>query len=58
MFVTTYKELYFHLFNALTDAINELEQGNTVSAIYQMKQAQIQTEERHLDLDIVPDREC
>ena len=55
--MTTYKELYFHLFNALTDAINELEQGQIVSAISRMKQAQIRTEARHLDLDIVPDQE-
>ena len=42
--MTTYKELYFHLFNTLTDAIDDLEQGHIINAIYRMKQAQIQTE--------------
>ncbi len=56
--MTTYKELYFHLFNTLTDAIDDLEQGHIINAIYRMKQAQIQTEEQHLDLDLVPDCKC
>ena len=36
----TYKELYFHLFNTLTDAITDLEQGQVLTAIHRMKLAQ------------------
>ena len=53
--VTTYKDLYYHLFNTLTDAIEELEAGRVVIAIEEMKQAQIRTEEEVLKVDIMPD---
>ena len=53
--MTTYKDLYYHLFNALTDAIEELEAGRVVIAIEEMKQAQIRTEEEVLKVDIMPD---
>lgn len=51
----TYRELYFFLFNALTDALEELERGRIVIAIHQMKQAQQTAEERHMETDILPD---
>ena len=53
--MTTYKELYFHLFNALTDAICELEDGRVVTAILRMKHAQQAAEELHLETDIIPE---
>ncbi len=53
--MTTYKELYFHLFNALTDAIEDLETGRIVLAIHRMKQAQLSAEEAHLRTDILPE---
>ena len=53
--MTTYKELYFHLFNVLTDAIEELEAGRIVTAIDRMKRAQCAAEEVHLQTDIVPE---
>lgn len=53
--VTTYKDLYYRLFNTLTDAIEELEAGRVVIAIEEMKQAQIRAEEEVLKVDIMPD---
>ena len=53
--MTTYKELYFHLFNVLTDAIEDLEAGRIVTAIARMKQAQRSAEEAHLRTDILPE---
>lgn len=40
-----YKKMYLHLFNAVTDAINE---PNHIKRIEMMKQAQIDTEEMHI----------
>ena len=51
--MNTYKELYFHLFNALTDAIENIEEGRVIIAIDRMKRAQIVTEEAHLQKDIL-----
>ncbi|MBQ7778282.1 MAG: hypothetical protein IJ396_05185 [Oscillibacter sp.] len=53
--MTTYKDLYYRLFNTLTDAIEELEAGRVVIAIEEMKQAQIRAEEEVLKVDIMPD---
>ena len=53
--MTSYRELYFHLFNALTDAILDLEAGRVVPAIQTMKQAQQEAEEAHLRSDILPE---
>ena len=53
--MTTYRELYFHLFNALTDAICDLEEGRIITAIDGMKRAQIDAEEAHLQTDILPE---
>ena len=53
--MTSYRELYFHLFNALTDAIRDLEAGRVVPAIQTMTQAQQEAEEAHLRSDILPD---
>ncbi|MBO5897126.1 MAG: hypothetical protein J6Q83_07495 [Clostridia bacterium] len=40
-----YKKMYLHLFNAVTDAINE---PNHIKRIEMMKQAQIDTEEMYI----------
>ncbi len=40
-----YKKMYLHLFNAVTDAINE---PNHIKRIEIMKQAQIDTEEMYI----------
>ena len=47
-----YKKMYLHLFNAVTDAINE---PNHIRRIEMMKQAQIDTEEMYISYcEIVP----
>ena len=47
-----YKKMYVHLFNAVTDAINE---PNHIKRIEMMKQAQIDTEEMYIShCDIIP----
>ena len=53
--MTTYKELYFHLFNALTDAIEAFETGRFADAINGMKQAQIDAEDAHLQTEVLKD---
>ena len=51
--MTTYKELYLHLFNVITDAIEALEEGHIVIAVEEMKKAQILVEEEVLKVDIM-----
>ena len=47
-----YKKMYLHLFNAVTDAINE---PNHIKRIEMMKQAQIDTEEMYIShCEIIP----
>ncbi len=47
-----YKKMYLHLFNAVTDAINE---PNHIKRIEIMKQAQIDTEEMYISYcEIIP----
>ncbi len=47
-----YKKMYLHLFNAVTDAINE---PNHIKRIELMKQAQIDTEEMYIShCEIIP----
>ena len=46
--MTSYKELYFHLFNALTDALEELVCGNSSAAIQRLLQAQQEAEEQYI----------
>lgn len=53
--MTTYKELYFHLFNALTDALRALERGHVITAIHLLQRAQQQAEEWVMEFDILPD---
>ena len=51
----TYRELYFRLFRALRDATELLEQGNVISALDFMIQAQQEAENAHLDADFLLD---
>lgn len=46
-----YKEMYYHLFNALTDALEQLENGQVVLARDILMRAQIETEEMYMDGD-------
>ena len=43
-----YKEMYFTLFNALTDAIEEMEAQQFEQALHTLERAQQETEERYL----------
>jgi len=51
----SYKALYFHLFNALTDALSAIEQGHVITAIHLLQNAQQQAEEWAMEADILPD---
>ena len=53
--MNNYKELYFHLFNVLTDAIEDLEAARIITAIHRLKSAQQEAEEAHLETDILPE---
>ena len=50
-----YKDLYFHLFNAITDALNALEAQNFGQAADLLRRAQQQTEELYLDAEDAPE---
>lgn len=43
--MAVYKKMYLTMFNAVTDAIGKLKDGQTLEAAYLLKQAQLQTEE-------------
>lgn len=51
----SYKELYFYLFAAIADAVEELERGQVILAVRRLIAAQREAEERVLELDIVPE---
>ena len=46
-----YKNMYFHLFNAVTDALTQLERQNFGAAAEILRQAQIDSEEIYLDAE-------
>ena len=46
-----YKKLYFHLFNAVTDALQAIEQQNYGQAAALLVTAQQETEEMYMDED-------
>ena len=46
-----YKKLYFHLFNAVTDALRQMERQNFGAAAEILRQAQIDSEEIYLDAE-------
>lgn len=45
----TYEKMYYHLFNAVTDALNALEQKNYGQAEEILKAAQQESEEIYLE---------
>ncbi len=51
----SYKELYFMLFSAITDALRELQCGRIVSAIQILLRASEEAEAVHMETDILPD---
>ena len=46
-----YKKMYFHLFNAATDALTAFERQNFGAAAEILRQAQIDSEEIYLDAE-------
>lgn len=44
-----YKNMYYHLFNAVSDALKSLERGAVEEACGLLKRAQQETEELYLD---------
>ena len=46
-----YKNMYFHLFNAVTDALRQMERQNFGAAAEILRQAQIDSEEIYLDAE-------
>ena len=49
--MTTYKEMYYTLFNAITDAIAQFQLCKPLEAIETLKTAQIKTEEQYMQKD-------
>ena len=49
--MTDYQEMYFHLFNAITDALVQLEQQNYGLAAERLKAAQVDGENAYLTED-------
>lgn len=53
--ILSYKELYFRLFSAMTDALTDLQCGRIVSAIHILLRASEEAEAVHMETDILPD---
>ena len=51
-----YKSLYFHLFGAMAQAVEYMEQGNIISAYECLVKAQLEAEEACLESDILPEQ--
>ncbi|MDE7242495.1 MAG: hypothetical protein K2O18_00740 [Oscillospiraceae bacterium] len=51
----SYKDLYFQLFAAITDALAALESGKTIRAIQILLRASESGESAHMEADILPD---
>ena len=49
-----YKKMYFHLFNAITDALNEMGDRDPFSAKQRLIRAQQETEEMYISADEEP----
>lgn len=49
--MTDYKKLYHLLFNAITDALNEIDRLELTAAVQRLKDAQIKAEEIVLEDD-------
>ena len=46
-----YKEMYYGLFNSVTDAINQLMRMETINAINTLMDAQIAAESKYIEAD-------
>ena len=53
--ILSYKELYFWLFSAMTDALTDLQCGRIVSSIHILLRAPEEAEAVHMETDILPD---
>lgn len=51
--MTTYEDLYFYLFGAIAEALEDLERGEVMLAINRLVMAQQEAEDRILEVDIV-----
>ena len=49
-----YKKMYCHLFNAITDALNEMGDGDPFAAKQRLIRAQQETEEMYINADDTP----
>ena len=49
-----YKKMYFHLFNAITDALRDMENGDSSAAGRRLILAQQETEEMYISADDEP----
>ena len=49
-----YKKMYFHLFNAITDALSDMENGYPSAAGQRLIRAQQETEEMYISADDEP----
>ena len=49
-----YKKMYFHLFNAITDALRDMENGDPSAAGRRLILAQQETEEMYISADDEP----
>ena len=53
--MASYKELYFQLFGALADAVEELEDGRILRATDRLIRALREAEEQVMEQDVLPD---
>ena len=51
----SYRELYFRLFSAVTDALADLQCGRIVSAMHILLRASEEAEAAHMETDILPE---
>lgn len=51
----SYKELYFQLFSAMTDALTDLQCGRIISAMQILLRATEAAEAVHMETDILPE---
>lgn len=51
----SYKDLYFQLFSAVTEALGDLQSGRIVSAMQILLRASEAGEALHMETDILPD---
>ncbi|WP_297871303.1 hypothetical protein [uncultured Oscillibacter sp.] len=51
----TYRELYFHLFGVIEDAVDAFEAGQGIRGMQVLLEALRDGEEAHMNQDILPD---